>query len=98
MQNARIAAVCDVLSEEYTADSVQIIRDRLFAEPEPYTCLSALEQFLDSGSCTILSWGQISTLFLTRELGMEYPDAVAVLLWLEQQPEEALAALNYYFL
>ncbi|MBQ5755501.1 MAG: hypothetical protein IIV90_07500 [Oscillospiraceae bacterium] len=79
----------------YDEESVHTTLRRLKAEAEPEPFLAALERYYTAGTQKILTSRGVSTLVLTRQMEMEYPSALATILWLRQEPEEALEALAY---
>ena len=98
MHQNRIEAFCErMMQDGYDLDSVETLRRRLLAEAPPHTCLLALEEYYRTGSKQWLTYEEISTTVLQQRMGMDYISAVATLLWLEQQPEKARAALAYYY-
>ena len=97
MHQNRIEAFCErMMQDGYDLDSVETLRRRLLAEAPPHTCLLTLEDYYRTGSKQRLTYEEISTTVLQQRMGMDYISAVATLLWLEQQPEKARAALAYY--
>lgn len=54
----------------------------------------ALAAFLAHGDTPCLESHGVTTRRLMRQMGFTYPNAVNVVIWIEDEPEEALAALN----
>ena len=92
----RLAALGHAMARDgYDGESVQTTLRRLKAEEEPGPFMAALERYYTAGAQKILASRGVSTLVLTRQMEMEYPSALATILWLRQEPEEALEALAY---
>lgn len=93
----RINQICDRMSQDgYDLDSVARTRLRLMLEDEPMPCLQALEEYYRTGRQTDLEWKGTRVSALMQKLDTEYPNAVSTLLWLQQEPKEAVEALRYY--
>lgn len=59
--------------------------------PRYYDALSA---WIEKGDQRFLTVNGISTRDLMRSLGINYPNAISMLLWVEDDPETAMAAMN----
>ena len=79
----------------YDEESVLTTLRRMRAEEEPEPFLAAMERYYAAGVQKILACRGVTTLALTQQMGLEYPSALATILWLRQEPEEALEALAY---
>jgi len=54
----------------------------------------ALTAWIEKGDQRLLTVNGISTRDLMRTLGINYPNAVSMLLWVEDDPDTALAAIG----
>lgn len=54
----------------------------------------ALSAWVEKGDQRLLTVNGISTRDLMRTLGINYPNAVSMLLWVEDDPDTALAAIG----
>ena len=54
----------------------------------------ALSAWVEKGDQRLLTVNGVSTRDLMRTLGINYPNAVSILLWVEDDPDTALAAIG----
>ena len=54
----------------------------------------ALFAWATQGDKRLLSSQGVSTRDIMRDLGVDYPNAVSMIIWIEDDPENALSALN----
>lgn len=54
----------------------------------------ALSAWIEGGDQRLLTVNGVSTRDLMRMLGINYPNAVSMLLWIEDAPDAALAAIG----
>ena len=80
----------------YDEDSIAVLAGRMKAESDPGPYLEALERYFRLGTATPFAAAGITTAGLERTMDMTYPSALATILWLRQEPGEALDAIWYY--